>query len=104
MSKAHFACKPTTMKDIPTTRRDMDEYEIMDTIQLPEAEWNDFTRHLMIDRKWLADFSRMATQARWYTGGSRPCILVKPENGTQRPLLIDTQGYDYPRYIAYAPQ
>lgn len=25
MNKAHFVCKPTTMQDIPTTRRDMDK-------------------------------------------------------------------------------
>lgn len=104
MNKAHFVCKPTSMSDIPTTRRNLEEYEIMETIQLTDAEWHDFTNNLMADREWLADFSNMAVRARWYTGGSRPCILVKPADESKRPLLIDTQGHTYPRYIAYAPK
>jgi len=104
MNKAHFVCKPTSMSDIPTTRRNLEEYEVMDTIQLTDAEWNEFTNNLMADREWLADFSSMALGARWYIGRGRPCILVKPTSEGSRPLLVDTQGYKFPRYIAYAPK
>ena len=104
MSKAYFVCKPTSMSDIPTTRRNLEEYEIMETIQLTDAEWHDFTNRLMADREWLADFSSMALGARRYIGRGHPCILVKPTSEGPRPLLIDTQGHTYPRYIAYAPR
>ena len=62
---------------------------ITETVTMNGAEYDVFTSYFCESREWLAE-----------KGGLDNCLLVKAPG---RPaLVIDTQGYDYARYVALA--
>lgn len=98
----------------PSTREDMDSliawgkherfgnrgYFIAQEITLTETDWNDLMENMLADRDWLQEYNKVARD-QYGLGGLEtlvPCLLVKNEANGET-LVIDSQGYNYPRYI-----
>lgn len=88
-----FVRKPVNLEDL-RYRMTLGEIQrervrITETVTMSGAEYEGFTSHFCESRGWLAK-----------KGGLNNCLLVKAPG---RPaLVIDTQGYDYARYVALA--
>lgn len=60
---------------------------------LTQSEFDEFAASLTRSRPWLADTARAMPIA-----NARACVMV---TAPERPILfVDTQGYDYARYVA----
>ena len=69
--------------------------------KMSAAEWRAFANDILECRDWLAAFSEAAMEAHLY-GERRPCIKVWAE-GVDKAIIINTEGYDYPRYTSVIP-
>ena len=67
-------------------------YEVSDVITLSDAEFRDLQKNTLKDREYLK--GRMGRDA---------CVLLLSKTGNNG-ILVDTQGYDYPRYSAFIPK
>ena len=67
-------------------------YEVSDVITLSDAEFRDLQKNTLKDREYLK--GRM---------GRDVCVLLLSKTGNNG-ILVDTQGYDYPRYSAFIPK
>ena len=103
-----FICKPATLDEVRTEleRITIDEregsletYNVIATKKVSEAEWNDLTNNFLSDRPWLSAFSQKLEAKTNLNRNKRNCIKVACD-GKAESLLIDTQGYDYARYVA----
>lgn len=65
------------------------QYEVSEVIVLSDAEFRDVMKEPLKDREYLSG-----------RHGDDTCVLLLSENGDDG-ILIDTQGYDYPRYSAF---
>jgi len=104
MPKTVFVRKPCTFSDVIVgdawikALRDgkpHDDYYIAQEIHLSDADWNDLLSNLLADRDWIAEFSR---QDHMPKGEAVACIRVTADCA-ELALLIDTQGYNYARYV-----
>ncbi|MGN0801475.1 MAG: hypothetical protein ACI4MF_02650 [Candidatus Faecivicinus sp.] len=104
MPKTTFVCKPCTLDDVRTgaaqiERRHgdkaVDSYYIAEEIQLKENAFFELHENLLTDRDWCREFSN-----RMYPmmDGAVPAIRVSCR-GSLTVLIIDPQGFDYPRYV-----
>lgn len=66
-------------------------YEVSDVITLSDAEYRNVMKEPLKDRGYLAGRQ-----------GADTCVLLIGENSDDG-ILVDTQGYDYPRYSAFIP-
>lgn len=66
-------------------------YEVSDVITLSDAEYRSVLKEPLKDREYLAGRQ-----------GADTCVLLIGENSDDG-ILVDTQGYDYPRYSAFIP-
>ena len=80
---ATLQCKQTEIK--PRT------YEVSEVITLTDKEYGSVLKDPLKDREYLAGRS-----------GADTCVLLIGENSDDG-ILVDTQGYDYPRYSAFIP-
>lgn len=66
--------------------------EVSDVIELPYKEYSNLTNNLLADREYLAGRTEKDC-----------CLIILCENSDDG-LLVDTQGYAYPRYSAFLPK
>ena len=104
MSKTTFVCKPCTLDDVRTGAaqierrhggKGVDSYYVAEEIQLKENAFFELLENLLADRDWCREFSY-----RQYPmmDGAVPTIRVSCR-GSLTVLIIDPQGFDYPRYV-----
>ena len=74
-------------------------YHIAATRKISPTEWDDLTSCFLDDREWLSNFSKKLQSNENTDWSKRNCIKVTCK-GQPFSLLIDTQGYDYARYVA----
>ena len=80
---ATLLCKQTQIK--PRT------YEVSEVITLTDKEYGSVLKEPLKDREYLAGRS-----------GADTCVLLLGEHSGDG-ILVDTQGYAYPRYSAFIP-
>ena len=66
-------------------------YEVSDVITLSDAEYRSVLKEPLKDREYLKGRT-----------GQDTCVLLLSKTGDDG-ILVDTQGYDYPRYSAFIP-
>ena len=66
--------------------------EVSDVIELSYREYSNLTNNMLADREYLARRT-----------GKDCCLIILCENSDDG-LLVDTQGYAYPRYSAFLPK
>ena len=66
-------------------------YEVSDVITLSDAEFRSVLKEPLKDREYLKGRT-----------GQDACVLLIGENSDDG-ILVDTQGYAYPRYSAFIP-
>ena len=66
-------------------------YEVSDVITLSDAEYRSVLKEPLKDREYLKGRT-----------GQESCVLLLSKTGNDG-ILVDTQGYDYPRYSAFIP-
>lgn len=66
-------------------------YEVSDVITLSDAEFRNVMKEPLKDREYLKGRT-----------GQDACVLLLSKTGNDG-ILVDTQGYDYPRYSAFIP-
>lgn len=66
-------------------------YEVSDVITLSDAEYRSVLKEPLKDREYLKGRT-----------GQDACVLLLSKTGDDG-ILVDTQGYDYPRYSAFIP-
>ena len=104
MPKTTFVCKPCTLDDVRTRASQIeirhggeaiDSYYVAEEIQLEENAFFELHENLLADRDWCQEFSNRLYPMR---DGAVPAIRVSCR-GSLTVLIIDPQGFDYPRYV-----
>ena len=104
MPKTTFVRKPCTLDDVRTgariieARHDgeaMDSYYVAKEVQLEENEFFALHKDLLSDRDWIREFSNQDLPMK---GNAVPAIRVTCKVSLYV-LIIDPQGYNYPRYV-----
>jgi len=91
VTKAVFERK---IKEFNTRRCVIDHIQIMD-----ENEYNRFSSNLLNDRDFISN--NKDVMHRDPAGHFHVLLVLDKDNGDG--ILIDSQGYDYPRYVALMP-
>lgn len=68
------------------------QYEVSEVIVVSNAEFRNVMNEPLKDREYLSG-----------RHGEYTCVLLLSDSGDDG-ILIDTQGYDYPRYSAFIPK
>ena len=76
--------KPETLEPL--------SYKVSEVIVLSDAEFRDVMKNSLEDREYLSG-----------RHGEDTCVLLLSENGDDG-ILVDTQGCNYPRYVAFIPK
>lgn len=99
--KAHFGRKIPDLQYLKAvTRRFKQEknsgsaYTVTKEVELSDAEFNLFAEDLMEDQSWIGKTDGGLSQA-----GKIRCIRVRNAQTGER-VLVNSEGYDYPRYTA----
>jgi len=104
MPKTTFVRKPCTLDEVRfratciEARHDgeaLDSYYVAKEVQLEENEFFALHEDLVSERDWIREFSNQEHPMR---GDAVPAIRVTCK-GSLYVLIIDPQGYDYPRYV-----
>ena len=74
------------------------DYYIADEIMLSAAEWASLKRQMLENRGWLTAYNSKGYGTTFPNFSAVPCLLVR-NDADDDTLVIDTQGYDYPRYV-----
>ena len=67
------------------------QYKVSEVIVLADAEFRNVMKEPLKDRGYLKGRT-----------GQDTCVLLLSKTGNDG-ILVDTQGYDYPRYSAFIP-
>lgn len=93
---AYFVRKPQNLKEVETTIlefTDHDPYKIAGNFNLTEEEYNKATEDFFNKKEWA--------WIQQYGGFEDECRVVAEVTCPGKPtLLIDSQGFDYARYVA----
>ncbi len=104
MPKTTFIRKPCTLDDVRTGTEWIenrhggeatDSYYIAEEVQLDENTFFDLHDNLRADQDWCKAFSNRLHPMK---DGAVPAIRVSCK-GSLTVLIIDPQGFDYPRYV-----
>ena len=103
MPKTIFARKPVNLNQLKSDVADLkrlfnsqgDAYYVAEELQLSNQEWERLTEDFLADQPCFHQFSEKNLPA---TEEGTPCIRVTAP-GSEIALIIDTQGYDYARYV-----
>ncbi len=104
MPKTTFIRKPCTLEDVREGTKwiksrhegqPIDSYYIAEEIQLDENAFRDLCNDLFSSREWVAAFSNRQHHMR----GDAVAAIRVTSKGTSTVLIIDPQGYSYPRYV-----
>jgi hypothetical protein len=93
--KAYFFRKPTPEEIYPTT-----EFAIKKVVRLTKDEFKDLLANPLADRDYVKDNSKLMYQD---DSGLMHCIYVIAD-GYAYGILIESEGYDYPRCTACVPK
>ena len=99
-----FINKPMNLEEVKEQLErypdmELEAYRIATTRRISPTEWDDLTSCFLDDREWLSNFSKKLQSSENTDWSKRNCIKVTCK-GQPFSLLIDTQGYDYARYVA----
>ena len=104
MPKTTFVRKPCTLDDVRTRAAQIEErhggasldsYYVAEEIQLEENAFFELHEDLVSDRDWCREFSNRLHPM---VDSAVPAIRVSCR-GSLTVLIIDPQGFDYPRYV-----
>ena len=104
MPKTTFVRKPCTLDDVRTGAaqieerhggKALDSYYVAEEIQMEENAFFELLENLLTDQDWCREFSRRLHPM---VDGAVPAIRVSCQ-GSLTGLIIDPQGFDYPRYV-----
>ena len=103
MPKTIFARKPVNLNQLKSDVADLkrlfnsqgDAYYVAEELKLSNREWENLTDSLLEDRFCFHRFSERRLPT---TEEGVPCVRVTTL-GSQIALIVDTQGYDYARYV-----
>lgn len=104
MPKTTFVRKPCKLDDVRTGAAQIEErhggealdsYYVAEEIQLEENAFFYLIENLLADRDWCREFSNRLYPMR---NSAVPAIRVSCR-GSLTVLIIDPQGFDYPRYV-----
>ena len=104
MPKTTFVRKPCTLDDVRTRAAQIEErhggealdsYYVAEEIQLEENAFFELNEDLVSDRDWCREFSNRLYPM---VDSAVPAIRVSCR-GSLTVLIIDPQGFDYPRYV-----
>ena len=103
MPKTIFARKPVNLNQLKSDVADLkrlfnsqgDAYYVAEELQLSNQEWEHLTEDFLADRPCFHQFSEKNLPE---TEEGTPCMRVTCPS-SEIALIIDTQGYDYARYI-----
>ena len=103
MPKTIFARKPVNLNQLKSDVADLkrlfnsqgDAYYVAEELQLSNQEWERLTESFLEDRFCFHQFSEKNLPT---TEQGEPCIRVTCPS-SEIALIIDTQGYDYARYV-----
>ena len=104
MPKTRFIRKACTLDEVRERtqwlerycgEQPLDRYYVAKEIQLQENDFFELCDNLLVDRDWVAAFSNRLYPAR---DGAVAAIRVTCK-GSLTVLIVDPQGYDYPRYV-----
>ena len=103
MPKTIFVRKPENLAVVRSGMKESkrlfhsegDKYYIAEDLELSNQEWERLTEGFLQDRFCFREFSRKNYPM---TEEGTPCIRVTAP-GSEIALIIDTQGYDYARYV-----
>ena len=104
MPKTTFVRKPCTLDDVRTHAAQIEErhggealdsYYVAEEIQLEENAFFELHEDLVSDRDWCREFSNRLHPM---VDSAVPAIRVSCR-GSLTVLIIDPQGFDYPRYV-----
>ena len=104
MPKTTFVRKPCTLDDVRTHAAQikerhggeaLDSYYVAEEIQLEENAFFELLENLLVNRDWCREFSNRLHPT---VDGAVPAIRVSCR-GSLTVLIIDPQGFDYPRYV-----
>ncbi len=103
MPKTIFARKPVNLNQLKSDVADLkrlfnsqgDAYYVAEELQLSNQEWERLTESFLEDRCRFRQFSEKNLPD---TEEGTPCIRVTCPS-SEIALIIDTQGYDYARYV-----
>ena len=104
MPKTTFVRKPCTLDDVRThaaqieerhSGEALDSYYVAEEIQMEENAFFELLENLLTDQDWCREFSRRLHPM---VDGAVPAIRVSCQ-GSLTGLIIDPQGFDYPRYV-----
>lgn len=104
MPKTTFVRKPCTLSDVRTGAEWIenrhggeatDSYYIAEEVQLDENTFFDLHDNLRAEQDWCKAFSNRLHPTK---DGAVPAIRVTCK-GSLTVLIIDPQGFDYPRYV-----
>ena len=69
-------------------------YEVIKEIELSDTEFEQFAKELWKDQMWISE-----EDGGFNEKGELRCIRVK-NTKTNKSILVDSEGYTYPRYTA----
>lgn len=104
MLKTTFIRKPCTLDEVQEETKCIEHlnggqprhsYYIAEDIRLEENSFFELCDNLLTDRDWIAAFSNQLYPMK---DGAVPAIRVTCAHSLTV-LIIDPQGYDYPRYV-----
>jgi hypothetical protein len=99
--KAYFFHKPFSLDDLRVPHRMEQEsyYDIKAVVTLPEIEYENFITDMTQWREFIEQHGKLCNSKDdvW------SCIFVHQVGKTDG-VLVQTDGYDYPRYAAYLPK
>ena len=104
MPKTTFVRKPCTLDDVRThaaqieerhSGEALDSYYVAEEIQMEENAFFELLENLLTDQDWCREFSRRLHPM---VDGAVPAIRVSCR-GSLTVLIVDPQGFDYPRYV-----
>ena len=104
MPKTTFVRKPCTLDDVRTRAAQiverhggeaLDSYYVAEEIQLGENVFFELHEDLVSDRDWCREFSHRLHPM---VDSAVPAIRVSCR-GSLTVLIVDPQGFDYPRYV-----
>lgn len=103
MTKAYFLRKEANMRDLYEDTQHLkmmqekpEAYTITKEIQLTDAEFQNFKNDLLEDQTWISEGDGGMNKA-----GEFRCIRVtNKDNKNDWAIIVNSEGYNYPRYTA----
>ncbi|KGK88028.1 DUF6329 domain-containing protein [Clostridium sp. HMP27] len=99
--RALFGRKVLNLKELKELTREAKkdgmkgtEYEVIREVELTDEEFKEFAKDFNKDQPWITKEDGGNNQK-----GELRCIRVKNKK-TKKSILVDSEGYTYPRYTA----